>query len=85
MTDDELYFEFVEELQRRILADCSAWIEPGIVTHTIEGMGKVVRFDPDRAKCHGGVRVQVYEAVARLCNGRVTSSRPAGMGVKGTT
>jgi hypothetical protein len=83
MTDDKLFEEYLDELQRRALADYGVWIEPGVVHHTVEGAGKVVRFDAGRARCHGGVRVQVYEAVARLCNGMVTHLGPAGREVKG--
>ncbi len=67
MTDDDLFFEFVEQVQRRILNGCDSWIEPGNVPHSIEGAGRVVRFNADRARLHGGVGAQVYEAVAKLC------------------
>jgi hypothetical protein len=77
MTDDRLFGEYSEKLQRRALADYGVWIELGVVRHTVEGAGKMVRFDAARARCHGGVGIQVNEALARLCNGMVTSSGPA--------
>ena len=67
MTDDDLFFEFVEQVQREMLRRCDSWIEPGVEPHTIERNGRIVRFDADRARIHGSVGAQVFEAVARLC------------------
>jgi hypothetical protein len=67
MTDDELFFEFVERVQLKILNGCNRWIEPGAAAHTIEGAGEVFHFNAAVARRHGGVDVQVREALDRVC------------------
>ena len=67
MTDDDLFFDFVERVQRKILNGCNQWIEPGVVPHSIEGAGTVFYFNAAVARRHDGVDGQVHEAVARVC------------------
>lgn len=67
MTDDELFDEFLKKVQSAVLAGCDVWIEPGVVPYTIEGAGKVLKFSAERARRDGGVGVQMYEAIAKIC------------------
>lgn len=68
MTDDELFFEFMKLVQRRILNGCRRWIEPGAAPHTLEGAGKVFYFNAAIARRDGGVHEQVHEAAACVCS-----------------
>ncbi len=67
MTDDELFDEFVEKVQKAVLAGCDVRIELGAAPYTIKGGRKVMRFNAEKARRDDGVGVQVYEAVAHLC------------------
>ena len=67
MNDDELFDEFVEKVQKAVLAGCDVRIELGAAPYTIKGGGKVMRFNAEKARRDDGVGVQVYEAVAHFC------------------
>lgn len=69
MTDDELFRDFVRQVQKRALVGYARWIGYAMTPQKVESRGNSFGFDANRAR-REGVAKQVHEAVLRLCYGK---------------